>query len=131
VSIEHEGDHYVVDGRFDPRAVSGLGELSESEQGAFEGIADTMNVRVAITFPGEVIDHNGQLDGRTVTWTPSGTQAVEIHARAADSPPQNSSLAGPVIAALLILGAVAVLALGARRSQRRRADPPRSGVVET
>jgi hypothetical protein len=32
MSIEHEADHYVVDGRFDPRAVSGFGELSESEQ---------------------------------------------------------------------------------------------------
>ena len=85
LSIEHEDDQYVVDGRFDPRAVSGLGELSASEQEAFEGIADSMDVRVAITFPGEVIDHNGELDGRTVTWTrrarkqPRSTLAPRTH----------------------------------------------------
>jgi hypothetical protein len=62
LSIGHEDDHYVVDGRFDPGAVSSLGELSGSEQEAFEGIADSMDVRVAITFPGEVIEF---VTGRT------------------------------------------------------------------
>jgi hypothetical protein len=41
----HEGDHYVVNGMFDLAAVGDLGELS---------------------FPGRVVDHNGELDGQPV-----------------------------------------------------------------
>jgi hypothetical protein len=75
-----------------------------------------------------LIDHNGELDGRTVTWSPTGTEPVEIHARAEDSAPD--SFAGPAIAAVLILGAVAVLALrGRRSSQNRPSHPTTSGVV--
>ena len=128
LTITHEGDHYLVDGRFDPRAVGELDELSASQREALEGVAETAQIRLAVTFPGRVIDHNGQLDGRTVIWSPTGTDPVEIHARAEDSAPD--SFVGPTIAALLILGAVAVLALQLRRtSQDNRSHPQTSSVV--
>jgi hypothetical protein len=100
-----------------------LAELSASQREAFEGVAETAQIRVAITFPGRVVDHNGHLDGRTVTWTPTGTEPVEIHARAEDS--QQRSFTGPVIAALLILGAVGVLVMRRRRETltARETDP--------
>jgi hypothetical protein len=129
LTITHEGDYYVVDGSFDLRAIGDLQQLSASQREAFEGVAETADVRLAITFPGTVIDHNGELDGRTVTWSPSGTEPVQIHARAEDSAPD--SFAGPAIAAVLILGAVAVLALRGRlSSQDRPSDPPSSEVAE-
>jgi hypothetical protein len=31
---------------------------------------DTAQLRIAITFPGEVLETNGQVDGTTVTWEP-------------------------------------------------------------
>jgi hypothetical protein len=121
LTITHEGNHYVVDGRFDLRAVADLEQLSTSQRDAFEGVAETAQVRLAMTFPGRVIDHNGQLDGRTVTWTPTGTEPVELHARAEDS--QRHSFTGPAIAALLILSAVAVLALRRRRETLTAGEP--------
>jgi hypothetical protein len=129
LSIVHEGDHYIVNGKFDLAALTG--ELSETEQQALEGVADAMDVRVAITFPGRVLDHNGELDGQTVSWVPTGVEAIEIHARAEDSAlaedtprPEDStparSFAGPAVAALLIVSVVVVLTLLRRRSNQPR-----------
>jgi LppM domain len=125
LSIVHEGDHYVVNGMFDLAAVSDLGELSDLNKTSFEGVADTMDVRIAITFPGEVVDHNGELAGQTVTWIPTGVEAIEIYARAEDSAREGAedsashrSLAGPVVAALLIVSAVATLTMLRRRSSQ-------------
>jgi hypothetical protein len=128
MTITHQGDHYVVDGRFDVSAVGDLGELSDSQREAFEGIAETMDVRLAITFPGEVIEHNGELDGRTVTWTATGPEPVDISARADDS--ASDSFTGPILAAVLIVVAVAALALRGRR-QRDRQHRPSSDAIES
>ena len=38
---------------------------------------DTAELRVAITFPGEVLETNGQVDGTTVTWVPVSTSRGE------------------------------------------------------
>ncbi len=132
LSIVHEDDHYVVNGMFDLAAITG--ELSDTDRKALEGVADTMDVRIAITFPGRVVDHNGELDGQTVTWVPTSVEALEIHARAEDSAPAvdatrveestpGRSFAGPVIAALLIVSVVALLTLLRRRSSQPRSQP--------
>jgi hypothetical protein len=123
LSIVHEGDQYVVDGGFDPAAVGDLGALSE------EAVANTMDVRVAITFPGDVIEHNGELDGRTVTWVPTSTEAIDIHARAEDSAGRASALP-LVVAAVVIVGAAASLVLRRRRDSEPSEEPTASEAVE-
>ncbi|NEE01137.1 resistance to Congo red protein [Phytoactinopolyspora halotolerans] len=89
LSIERQGDEYVVSGQLDMSDVdtSELDELEGMEDlppGMFDGMLD-FDMRISITFPGEVLDHNGELSGTTVTWVPEMGQANEVFARAQSS----------------------------------------------
>lgn len=55
--------------RFEAR-IPGLGDIPAGnlEMPDLEGLL-TVDGRIEVTFPGEVIEHNGELNGRTVTWT--------------------------------------------------------------
>ena len=60
---------------------------------------------IAVTFPGEVTEQNGDLDGTTVTWTPVFGQATELHA-------VGSAIdAGSSMAWLLFIGLAVLLAI--------------------
>jgi hypothetical protein len=113
LSIVHEGDEYQVNGMLDMTGADELGDLSGEEQELIEGFADSMDVRVAITFPGDVIEHNGELEGRTVTWTPEFGETLDIQARAEDS--AGSSFPWWIVGVVAALVAVAVLVLLALR----------------
>ncbi|AYY15072.1 hypothetical protein EF847_22610 [Actinobacteria bacterium YIM 96077] len=84
LSIVRDGEEFVVEGAMDMTD-------ADPEAGQMEdlppGMADQMDIdaRVSITFPGEVLDHNGSLDGTTVTWEPQIGESNEIFARAEDS----------------------------------------------
>lgn len=91
-TLVHEGEEIIVDGNldmsdFNPEAMAGeLGGLGDAGQfGDMDQLMESLEVSVSITFPGEVIEHNGTLDGTTVTWTPVAGEANEISARSADS----------------------------------------------
>ncbi|WP_205856334.1 LppM family (lipo)protein [Phytoactinopolyspora endophytica] len=86
LSIERQGDEYVVSGTLDlsDMDTSDLDELEGMEDvppGMLDGMMD-FDMRIAVTFPGEVTDHNGELDGTTVTWIPEVGQPNEVFARA-------------------------------------------------
>jgi hypothetical protein len=70
--IEHEDRRYVLDGSWDLRA-SGLLRI--------EDVADA-EIIVRVNFPADVTDHNGELEGRTVTWRMSPGAVYELHAEA-------------------------------------------------
>ncbi|TDC56684.1 hypothetical protein E1212_01580 [Jiangella ureilytica] len=88
--ITHEGEEIVVDGSLDmtgldPEAMAGelggdVGELGDVDQ-----LMESLEMSVSMTFPGEVTEHNGELDGTTVTWIPVPGEANDISARSADS----------------------------------------------
>ncbi|WP_157987494.1 LppM family (lipo)protein [Jiangella endophytica] len=96
-SITHEGDEIVVAGSLDmsdldPESMGGDLEQLQDELGAgagdlgdLEGLMDSFDLNISITFPGEVTEHNGDLDGTTVSWTPVPGEANELSARSADS----------------------------------------------
>lgn len=69
--------------------------------------ADTSNIEVAITFPGQVTEHNGSLDGTRVSWNTSYEGSLDMHAVASAEP------AGPPawMWALVGLGALAIVAV--------------------
>lgn len=81
ITIVREGDEFVVSGAFD-LSVEGMdvGSTPDPESAA---MMEGMDIRIAITFPGEVTDYSdtGELDGTTVTWTPKYGERVEITAR--------------------------------------------------
>jgi hypothetical protein len=56
-------------------------------------LRDSFDVRVAVTFAGEVIEHNGELSGNTVTWAPAPGELTEMRAVAQASGPDRG---GPV-----------------------------------
>ena len=84
ISIERVGDTYEVTGVMDLTSDDAdlVGNPFEDQIGdAF----DTAELRVAITFPGEVLETNGQVDGTTVTWVPVFGERTDLMAVASAS----------------------------------------------
>lgn len=119
-TIVHKNDRYIF-----TMNMSSLNEelsASGSELGSVMAgsLAESLEIRVRITFPGRVVETNGKVspNGRTVTWTPEvGPSMQDLRAVAADSrqPPWLAIGVGGGLA-LLVLGTVAG-ALMLRRPQ--------------
>jgi len=105
VEITRDGDQFVVSDAM----------LGASAGGAEGADLDELDVRVRITFPGVVVDHNGELDGRTVTWHAVRGDRLTLSAQGyaiegAVAPPPNRQwmwLAGGVVVLALAAAAVA------------------------
>jgi len=113
-TVTRTGDEFVVRGEEIP-----LGDLDQEER---EKLADESELIVSITFPGEVTDTNGTVQGTTVTWNLlSGSEPMFAQAQA----PDGTSEAGisPVMMRLgiAITGLAALLAF--LLYLRRRATP--------
>jgi hypothetical protein len=118
-----EFDNDVVSISYDAEAgtYDVSGEMDMTDIGPEAAELGEFDISVSITFPGEVTDHNGTLDGRTVTWTPVLGEINEMQATARDG--GGSDLP----AWLLIAIAVAVVAVLAGLAyflvRRNRATP--------
>jgi hypothetical protein len=121
-SLTHEGDEYRFTGDMDMTEMGGTGE-DELDMSAFMQGAE---LRIAITFPGEVTESNGEVDGSTVVWEPEIGEVNEMTAVAEEGSALSTTLiavlAGGAVA-LLLLGAAAVLWLRGRRSEPPSATP--------
>jgi hypothetical protein len=80
-------------------------ELGDDE---VEGDPADSGISVAISFPGEVLEHNGELEGTKVTWATTLEGSVEMHAVASAEP---SGPPLPVVIAIVVGVAVGVLML--------------------
>lgn len=67
-TITREGDEYIVNGVVDANTVAEGAEIPATAQ-----------MSLKVTFPGEVYEHNGSLEGNTVTWDLANAPA-ELHA---------------------------------------------------
>jgi hypothetical protein len=102
-----------------------------TEGGDFEGFDPqeldglfTYDARIRVTFPGEVIEHNGELEGNTVTWTfddPVTMAGTELFAEARQG---SGSLVVAIVGVLVALG-VAGIVLWQVLARRK----PPSGLV--
>lgn len=117
VSLTRDGDEFVFDGVLDFTPDDGKDE-SEPD-------GDTSNVTVAITFPGDVTEHNGNLSGRTVSWEGTPQARIEMSARgsaiAAGPPawvPVVAVIGGVVLVAALVV--FVVLRTRVRRAPSER-----------
>jgi hypothetical protein len=79
--LARDGDEFVFEGDMD---MSDTGEMGDVPPGMLEGMME-FDMRVSITFPGEVLEHNGSLSGTTVTWEPEVGETNEMFARASES----------------------------------------------
>lgn len=84
LSIERTGDTYEVNGVMDLTTDSAELQGNPFEDQISEAF-DTAELRIAITFPGEVLETNGQVDGTTVTWEPVFGERTELRAVASAS----------------------------------------------
>lgn len=108
LSLVREGDEFVFAGT--------LNFSPDSDEPAPED-ADRSGISVAITFPGEVTEHNGDLSGTQVTWNTSFEESLDMSARASavqEGPPAWTWWVVGVVA-LAIVGLVVVVLLSKRR----------------
>lgn len=70
LTIVRSGDTYEVDGVMDLSTDDADLQGNPFEDQIAQAF-DTAELRIAITFPGEVLETNGRVDGTTVTWEPA------------------------------------------------------------
>ena len=115
-TITRDGDDFVVAGPYEASAA----EDEEAEQ-LFEGAEMTMS----ITFPGEVSEHNGTLEGTTVTWNLLDAPD-ELSARGAASEGGDLPiflLLGVLLAVIVIAGAITFVVVRARSKNSVTTNP--------
>ncbi len=109
ISYDAEAGTYDVNGALD------LSDIGSEVAGL-----GNPDISVSMTFPGEVTDHNGTLEGNTVTWAPVLGETNEMRATARDG--RGSGLP---VELLVAIGVVGVLVLTGFIVYRvvRRSDP--------
>ena len=138
LSITREGDFFVVNGNLDlSDTADSSADPSESALPLPSSLTAGFEVAVSMTFPGEVIENNGTLEGTTVTWKPTPGEKLVMTAKAkADASPSGAGLLGTtssststpllvglVTAALLLVGGLVALLL------RRGRTPAAAGAA--
>ncbi|MFC7479458.1 DUF3824 domain-containing protein [Luedemannella flava] len=114
---------YTVTGTMDLTEI----KADDPTTAAFMG---SLDIKVAITFPGKVIEHNGELNGNTVTWKPKAGVKTDLKAVAEEgsalsvltggSGSSNTVLIAGIVGGgvlLLIIIIVVIVLLSKRRKQ--------------
>jgi hypothetical protein len=94
--IVHADERYTVSGVLD------LSNLDLTNP-ALRNLGASLQVRIAITMPGRVLEHNGSLNGRTVTWQPKAGERLVLHAVS-----QEAGLFGFLTGRGLLVGGIGV-----------------------
>ena len=110
LSITREGDEFVVSGTLDMS--------SGTEDEATQAIMDTAEIDIAVSFPGDVIEANGDIDGNTVTWTPTPGDVLEISARGSAEGGTSWTVIAAVgaLVALVVIGVVLLIVMRGRQA---------------
>lgn len=112
LKIVRDGDDYVFTG-----AIDFSGEAEPDEE------ADDDNLTVTVAFPGAVTEHNGDLEGSTVSWSTAMDQRLEMSARGAATPagPPILLIVGIALVVLLVVAAIVGVLLFVRSRAKKRA----------
>lgn len=89
--LDHTGRQYDLDGYWDLRAAGFL------DPAAFENA----EILLSVNFPARVTEHNGTLDGRTVTWTMTPGEEYELTAVAVENDGTAFLIAGAAFTVLV------------------------------
>ncbi|KAB1928843.1 DUF3153 domain-containing protein [Micromonospora sp. ALFpr18c] len=132
VKLVRDGDFYRFTLPLDPKKYGGkVAEQNPQNQQAFMKL---MSFEISVTFPGRVIDSNGTVNGRSVSWKVNPNQDKPAELRAvAEAPPRPST--SPAAAGddsgfpwLLVVGGVLLVvllaAVGVLLLRRRRPTAP-------
>lgn len=130
LTIVRQGDAFVVDGQID---MSTGAEQIDPNDPTTQGLLEEFEVSVSVTFPGAVTEHDGSLDGTTVTWTPAFGENTTIHAEGSAIGGGSSSWMTWVLAGLgvlLLVVVVLIVVMRGRRGDRDAATPETPGPAE-
>ena len=115
LTLTREGSEFAFSGTLDFTPDDGETEVGPDD--------DTSNISVSVTFPGAVTEHNGELEGTTVTWSGTIESKIDMEARGSavsTGPPAWLWLVAGIATLLIVLAIVFV----AIRSRRTSASPP-------
>lgn len=119
LKIVHQGGRFRLSGTFDTVRMAPASTISPEDA---RRLADSFDVLIRVTFPGRVINSNGKVEGRTVTWRPSLGQRVNLAAEAEDGP---GGFSWPwLLIGLLSLASAGVLTLALRPGGGERGRTP-------
>ncbi|MCC3762281.1 hypothetical protein K3N28_04250 [Glycomyces sp. TRM65418] len=88
--LDHTGRHYELEGHWDLRTAGFLDPET----------FDDAEILLSVNFPARVTEHNGALDGRTVTWTMTPGEEYELSAVAVENDGRAFLIAGVAFAVL-------------------------------
>jgi hypothetical protein len=127
LSITRVGDTFRVSGTLDMSSTTGTSGAAASpppiDLSAF-GAAPQLRVR--LTFPGDVVSANGVVDGRTVTWTPKAGEKLDLRAVARATPGSSLGtwlLVGGLVAGLALMGGLLVVMMRRRPATATEVPP--------
>lgn len=118
LKITHRGDRYFATGQLDLSSNSS----TSPQLDLGKAVNNAPDIRIRLTFPGEVLKSNGKISGRSVTWYPKLGQvtALRAEARASAVQPILLVVAVGIVGLLLLVGLVVLVLLSRRRRRRRR-----------
>ena len=118
LSIRRQGDTFVVSGALDLAM-----DDAQTEGVPFDPqqMFDEADIRITLSFPGEVLSSNGEVDGNTVTWTPAVGERTQLDAVASAIDDGGTSTLLWVVLGIVGLGVIAVVVVNVRR---RGTTPP-------
>jgi hypothetical protein len=129
LSITRDGDEYVIEGSLNLSTGQDDTQLDASTQ----AVVDSAQIDISITFPGDVAEANGDIDGDTVTWHPRPGDVVDLTARGSATSGIDWALIAAIgaLVALVVIGVVLLLvvrrreAVGdPRESEQHQLPPP-------
>jgi hypothetical protein len=115
LKLTRSGDEFAFAGTLDFTP-----DDTGTDEGAVDGDPEDSGISVSISFPGEVIDHNGELDGTTVTWNTTLEGSVDMRATASAVPAQPSGAHVAIIVGVALFGALMIVLLILVLLRRRR-----------
>lgn len=135
--IYRDGEEHIVRGQLDLGG-SGISDLTDGllsdltdglpiPGGLLSGVGGGgYDIEIAITFPGRVEQHTGELDGTTVTW--EANSSSEIYARASADPDTAPMNWAWLIWTLVIVAILALIFLVVRWGRARRRQRAQHGA---
>jgi hypothetical protein len=115
LTITRDGDEFVVEGEMDL--------TQDSEDPSAVALLESSELDVSISFPGDVIEANGDIDGNEVSWEPTPGEVLQISARgsAEAGVPWMTIAAVGALVALVVIGVVLLVVM---RGRQTAADGP-------
>jgi hypothetical protein len=131
LQIVREGDQFKVTGVMDLSSASGSTGDPQIDAIVQEALKSA-EIRITMTFPGEVVSSNGTIDGNSVTWEPKIGERTEIQAVAKATGGSSFPWLWIVIAAVVVVVViVVVVALSARGKKGEAAPEVEAGAEVT